>query len=393
MGEVWRAVDERLDRPVAVKVLRDHIADPEHAARFRREAKIAARLQHPGITVVHDVGSDDGQLFIVMELLHGRDLAAMMAERPDGLPIDTAVSLILQAAEALQAAHADGVVHRDLKPSNLFVVKDSGRLKICDFGIARAVGSTLLTAAGEVFGTPPYMSPEQWRGQQVDGRSDLYSLGCVLYELFTGQRPFAGIQEGALMNQHLHEMPAGPQVIRPEVPSELDRLTLELLAKDPADRPSDASHVIAALQGLCYTPTVRVEPPATASTGSDRSSPGRTGDAAGVVRNGPDRAARLIADAERTALTIRDHSLKAKVLTEIATAVAATRPDRAEHLAWRISGAYWQATMFPVIAQALAVTDPGRAARPIDDAVRLSADFHAANSTSPLLRVSPGSPR
>ena len=164
MGEVWRGVDEHLDRPVAVKVLREHLADPELAGRFRREARIAARLQHPGITVVHDVGSDNGQLFIVMELLHGRDLAAMLAEAPAGLPIDAAVSLTIQAAEALQAAHAGHVVHRDLKPANLFVL-DGGQLKICDFGIAWAVDSTAhLTATGQAIGTPAYMSPEQCSG-------------------------------------------------------------------------------------------------------------------------------------------------------------------------------------------------------------------------------------
>ena len=187
MGEVWRGVDELLDRPVAVKVLRGYLADPELAGRFRREARIAARLQHPGITVVHDLGFDNGQLFIVMELLHGRDLAAMLAEALAGLPIEVAVSLTIQAAEALQAAHAGHVVHRDLKPANLFVL-DSGRLKICDFGIAWAVdNATHLTATGQVIGTPAYMSPEQCRGEQVDERSDLYSLGCVLYELLTGQ--------------------------------------------------------------------------------------------------------------------------------------------------------------------------------------------------------------
>jgi eukaryotic-like serine/threonine-protein kinase len=130
MGEVWRGVDEHLGRQVAIKVLREHFADPELAERFRREARIAARLQHPGITVVHDVGSDNGQLFIVMELLHGRDLASMLAEAPGGLSIDTAVSLALQAAEALQAAHTGHVIHRDLKPANLFVLSN-GQLKIC----------------------------------------------------------------------------------------------------------------------------------------------------------------------------------------------------------------------------------------------------------------------
>ena len=256
MGEVWRGVDEQLDRPVAIKVLREDLVDPELAVRFRREARIAARLQHPGITVVHDVGSEGSHLFIVMELLHGRDLAAMLADAPAGLPIDAAVSLAIQAAEALQAAHAAHVVHRDLKPANLFVL-DGGRLKICDFGIAWAVDSaTHLTATGQAIGTPAYMSPEQCQGQQVDERSDLYSLGCVLYEVLTAQPPFVGSQPLPIMLQHLNAVPAAPRTIRPDIPSELDRLVLELLAKDPARRPADAGHVVAALRAFCYTPTV-----------------------------------------------------------------------------------------------------------------------------------------
>jgi hypothetical protein len=266
MGEVWRGVDEWLGRPVAVKVLRQGISDPSLVARFRREAAIAARLQHPGITVVHDIGSDNGQLYIVMELLRGRDLAAMLAQAPGGLPVDAAVSLTLQAAEALRAAHAGHVIHRDLKPANLFVL-ESGQLKICDFGIAWAIDATTrLTAAGQVFGTPAYMSPEQWRGE-VDERSDLYSLGCVLYALLTGRAPFAAGEPLAIMYQHLNAVPATLRAIRPDVPRELDHLVLDLLAKDPARRPLDADHVIAILRTLCHTLPANIEPTATASSG------------------------------------------------------------------------------------------------------------------------------
>ena len=265
MGEVWCGVDEYLGRPVAVKVLRDHLADPELAERFRREARIAARLQHPGITVVHDVGSDNGQLFIVMELLHGRDLAAMLAEAPGGLSIDAAVSLTLQAAEALQAAHAGHVIHRDLKPANLFVL-GSGQLKICDFGIAWALdGTSHLTVTGQAIGTPAYMSPEQCLGQQVDERSDLYSLGCVLYALLAGRPPFAEGQPLAILSQHINAAPLALRAIRADVPPGLDQLILDMLAKDPARRPPNAGHVIAALRTWHYTPTVQVKPTAKAS--------------------------------------------------------------------------------------------------------------------------------
>ena len=248
MGEVWRGTDRRLDRPVAVKVMRDRLTDPLVARRFQREAKIAARLQHPGITVVHDVGDHDGQPFIVMELLDGRDLAYMLEQTPGRrLPAEEAISLAIQAAEALQAAHAGHVIHRDLKPANLFL-QSNGLLKICDFGIARAANMTdSLTSAGQAIGTAWYMSPEQCEGNQVDERSDLYSLGCVLHELLTGQPPFPAGEALAIMYQH-RNTPAGPRTLRPDIPAELDTLVLNLLAKAPADRPPDASHVAAALK-------------------------------------------------------------------------------------------------------------------------------------------------
>src|SRR5580693_9504688 len=251
MGEVWRAVDRQLDRPVAVKVLRDRYADPGVVRRFQQEARISARLQHSGIAVVHDAGEHDGQLFIVMELLRGEDLAAMLERAPAGLPLATAVSVATQAAEALAAAHVGGVIHRDLKPANLFLLP-GGQLKICDFGIARTTdASTGLTGTGTFIGTPAYMSPEQWvDGKSVDKRSDLYSLGCVLYALLVGQPPFHSGELPTLIYSHLNTTPASVRTIRPEVPARLDRLVCELLAKKPADRPSDAGEVAAVLRSI-----------------------------------------------------------------------------------------------------------------------------------------------
>jgi eukaryotic-like serine/threonine-protein kinase len=247
MGDVWQGTDQQLERPVAVKVMRDRLADPR---RFRREGRIAARLQHPGITVVHDVGAHGGQPFIVMELLHGSDLAAMLSQAPGRrLPVETAVSLIVQAATALQAAHAAHVVHRDLKPANLFC-QDNGLLKICDFGVARITDAVDgLTTAGNVIGTAYYMSPEQCAGEtQIDGRSDLYSLGCVLYELLTGQPPFTRGQAREIMNQHMNASPASLRTLRPDIPGDLDTIVLTMLAKDPGDRPNDAGSLAAMLQ-------------------------------------------------------------------------------------------------------------------------------------------------
>ncbi|MFF4317509.1 protein kinase [Streptomyces sp. NPDC001568] len=246
MGEVWRGHDLSLDRSVAVKVLLEAATGDEPAARFRREATIGARLQHPGITVVHDVGRQDGRLFIVMELLSGEDLAAVLARSPGGLPVATALDLAAQTAEALSAAHAQAVVHRDLKPGNLFLLP-GGRLKICDFGIAHSSDATAgWTVTGRMFGTPAYMAPEQWRGERVDARCDLYALGCVLYALLSGEPPFGSTGSPyALMLRHVEEAPAALPVT-PDVAA----LLATLLAKSPTDRPASAAKAAAALRAL-----------------------------------------------------------------------------------------------------------------------------------------------
>ncbi|MGE7385509.1 protein kinase domain-containing protein [Streptomyces sp. NPDC004126] len=249
MGEVWRGHDQALHRAVAVKVLLDAATNEELIARFRREATIGARLQHPGITVVHDVGQHEGRLFIVMELLSGEDLGARLARSPGGLPAAEAVELAAQTAEALAAAHEQAVVHRDLKPQNLFLLP-GGRLKICDFGIAHSADATAgWTVTGRMFGTPPYMAPEQWRGEHVDARCDLYALGCVLYALLSGEPPFGSAEPMyVLMRRHVEDAPEPLEV--PGVSAELGRLVLALLAKDPRDRPESAEWVAGALRGL-----------------------------------------------------------------------------------------------------------------------------------------------
>jgi parallel beta-helix repeat protein len=254
MGEVWQGSDRQLRRPVAVKVMQERVTDTR---RFEREARIAARLQHPGITVVHDFGTHDGLPFIVMELLRGHDLAFELSKSPAGLPSDRVIPLAIQAAEALQAAHDNHVVHRDLKPANLFL-QTNGLLKICDFGIARAADLTEgLTSPDYAIGSVRYMSPEQCEGNPVDGRSDLYSLGCVLYALLTGQPPFPSGEPLAIMYQHQHTPPDSPRARRPDVPADLDRLVLNLLAKAPDQRPADAGQVIAALKRASSGPAAR----------------------------------------------------------------------------------------------------------------------------------------
>jgi serine/threonine protein kinase len=261
MGQVWRGEDDRLNRAVAIKVMQDHHSDQESFGRFVREARVAAGLDHPGITSVHDFGRHDNQYFIVMQLLKGQDLKAILKGHPMGLPVRQAVSYAIQAAEALAAAHESGVIHRDLKPANLFIVAGD-RLKICDFGIAKHVDATrTLTRPGEVIGTPAYMSPEQWSGRPVDARSDLYSLGCVLYELLVGRPPFAPEQSApALWAQHLEATPAPPRN-GTYLPPLLSDLVLRLLAKDPGDRPQDAASLAAELRDIDLAPPSRADRP------------------------------------------------------------------------------------------------------------------------------------
>ncbi|MGW2900584.1 tetratricopeptide repeat protein [Streptomyces sp. NPDC001212] len=250
MGEVWRARDESLGRHVAVKCLkplgRHH--DPSFTRvlreRFRREARVAAALQHRGVTVVHDFGESDGVLYLVMEMLDGRNLGQLLEDnghRP--LAVPDIIEIAEQVAAALAYTHQQGIVHRDLKPANIMRLTD-GTVKICDFGIARLghdIGFTArLTGTGVAMGTPHYMSPEQIGGTEVDQRSDLYSLGCVLYELATGAPPFDFDDAWAILVGHRDTPPEPPRRHRAELPEYLERIVLDLLAKLPEQRPDDA---------------------------------------------------------------------------------------------------------------------------------------------------------
>jgi tRNA A-37 threonylcarbamoyl transferase component Bud32/tetratricopeptide (TPR) repeat protein len=261
MGEVWRALDESLGRRVAVKCLkpagqaRDAGFTRILQERFRREARVAAALQHRGVTVVHDFGEHDGVLYLVMELLDGRNLLQVLDDaRRHPLPVPDIIDIAEQVASALAYTHTQGIVHRDLKPANIIRLSD-GAVKICDFGIARLghdIGFTSrLTGTGVAMGTPHYMSPEQIGASgEVDHRSDLYSLGCVLYELATGAPPFDLGDTWAILVGHRDNVPEPPRVRRPELPVDLERLILDLLAKAPDDRPQDAADVGGRLKAM-----------------------------------------------------------------------------------------------------------------------------------------------
>ncbi|MFG3299805.1 protein kinase [Micromonospora chersina] len=257
MGEVWRGRDLRLDRPVAIKVLTaTGVREPMAAERFDREARTAARLTHPHIVGVYDFGTEEDHSYLVMELVEGRTVGDLVAAGP--LPVVQALSIAVQTCDGIAAAHDAGVVHRDIKPGNL-IVTPAGTVKICDFGIARLprlAGQNTLTGPATKLGTSSYMSPEQALGGPVDPRTDLYGLGCTLYAMLTGAPPFAG-DPLSVLHQHVNEPPPPLRDRRADVPVELDALVAELLAKDPADRPTDAGVVrerLAALLPRAGTP-------------------------------------------------------------------------------------------------------------------------------------------
>ena len=270
MGEVWRATDTTLGRTVAVKLLKPEYADdPSFRTRFTTEARHAAALHHPGVAAVYDFGestrpdgSGSARPYLVMELVDGQPLSALL--RP-GQPLDPAATrdLLAQAADAIGAAHAAGIVHRDVKPANLLVTP-SRRVKITDFGIARAAEGIGLTETGQVMGTPQYLSPEQAEGRPATPASDVYSLGVVAFECLAGRRPFVAETAVATALAHLREpVPELPA----EVPADLAAVVRRALSKKPGDRYPDATAFAAALRDPATA--------ATAATGSCRRLPPR----------------------------------------------------------------------------------------------------------------------
>src|SRR5437660_5254843 len=233
MASVYLAEDQELGRRVAIKLLDErHAQDEQFVERFRREAESAAGLSHPNVVSIYDRGEVEGTYYIAMEYLDGKTLKELIVQRGP-TPVRVAIDYTRQILSALDFAHKNGIVHRDIKPHNVVVAPD-GRLKVTDFGIARS-GASQMTEAGSIIGTAQYLSPEQARGAPVDQRSDLYSVGIVLYEMLTGSVPFTGDTPLEIAMKHLSAVPEPPSAKRPEVPRALDLVVLRALAKDPED--------------------------------------------------------------------------------------------------------------------------------------------------------------
>jgi pimeloyl-ACP methyl ester carboxylesterase len=246
---VYLVHDAALERDCALALLKTEVLDADGLARVRREGLAMARLTHPNIVTVYDIGEEDGRPYLVCEYVPGGDLRHELDRANGPLPLKRALAIAEDLCSALAFAHSQGIIHRDVKPSNVHVARD-GSAKLGDFGLALAADRSRLTMPGTAMGTAAYMAPEQARGQPVDARSDLYSLGCLLYELITGRPPFTGDDPMAVVAQHVHAVPEPPSRHNPQTPRDLEQLVLGLLAKAREERPSSAEKALVELKRI-----------------------------------------------------------------------------------------------------------------------------------------------
>lgn len=267
MGIVYEGFDPFIQRTVAVKTIQKSLVEPnemeEAFARFRREAQAAGRLSHPKIVAIYDYGEEGDLAYIAMEYVAGKELRGHL-DAGEHFEIGDCLHVMLQLLDALDYSHRQGVIHRDIKPANILITPE-GNIKIADFGIAK-IDTSHLTQAGMVLGTPTYMSPEQFMGKSVDGRSDIYSAGVLLYQMLTGERPFTG-SPITIMNKVLHQLPVPPSHINPQVTAELDLVILRSMAKTPEERYQTATEFMRDLkQAATKVPATPVPADATMST-------------------------------------------------------------------------------------------------------------------------------
>lgn len=249
MSTVYRGLDTRLDRPVAVKVMSpQYVADPTFLSRFEREARLAASLGHPGVVAMYDQGQDGDLVFLVMELVDGGTLRDLIRERGP-LPVPVVLAVLDPLLDALAAAHAAGLVHRDVKPENV-LISARGSVKIADFGLVRAVGSQTVATGDVILGTVAYLSPEQVATGVSDARTDVYAAGIVAFEMLTGRPPFEGDNPMSVAYQHVHSDVPAPSTRVDDVPAQLDELIVAATARNPDDRPRDASAFLAELRDV-----------------------------------------------------------------------------------------------------------------------------------------------
>ena len=273
MAIVYRGRDLMLERDVAVKVLRaDYSKDPAFRERFRQEAKAAANLTHSNIVTVHDFGFDDDRLFIVMEYVPGTDMNSLLKTNGK-YSISEGISLLVQACKGLGYAHRAGLVHCDIKPHNFLVTPD-GRVKVTDFGIARALASIKPDEQSEVvWGSPQFFAPEQAAGKSPSPASDVYSLGVIMYQMFTGQLPFLTKSSKELAKQHQHEKPQSPKELNPEIPDALNEIMLKVLSKEPSARYRTADQLGRVLLTFSDSNTASETQPFSNTLGSLKDSP------------------------------------------------------------------------------------------------------------------------